>query len=269
MRPPLPCPSLPLLTSLLPNSNSDPSNLPPSAVAELNPSDSTGGTSLTIALPPTSDLLSDAHLGDSIAVNGVCLTVTSFTTSGPSPPSFTVGIAPETLRLTNLGSLTTSSRVNLERAVRADTRMGGHFVQGHVDTTATITSRTPDGNAVTLRFTPPPQNRAAVLRHVVYKGFVAIDGASLTVTRVDDLEGWWEVMLIAYTQERVVTAAKKVGDTVNVEVDMTAKYVEKSLQGYLAGLGEPAAQGGGGGWLERIVERVVERVVKEGKSSSA
>lgn len=176
--------------------------------------------------------------------------MTSFTADGPTP-SFTVGIAPETLRLTNLGSLAAASRVNLERAVRADTRMGGHFVQGHVDTTATILARTPDGNAVTFRFRPA--NRE-VLRYVVYKGFIALDGASLTVTKVDDAEGWWEVMLIAYTQERIVTAAKQVGETINVEVDMTAKYVEKSLQGYLAGLSE----GEGGGWLGKIVERVVK-----------
>ncbi|KAJ4296069.1 Riboflavin synthase alpha chain [Collariella sp. IMI 366227] len=138
-----------------------------------------------------------------------------------------MGIAPETLRLTNLGFLTTSSPVNLERAVRADTRMGGHFVQGHVDCTATILEKRPDGNAVTFRFQPVKRE---VLRYVVYKGFIALDGASLTVTRVDDAEGWWEVMLIAYTQERVVTAGKGVGETVNVEVDMTAKYVEKSLR---------------------------------------
>jgi riboflavin synthase len=129
--------------------------------------------------------------------------------------------------------------------------MGGHFVQGHVDTTATILSKTPDGNAVTLRFQPTNKE---VMRYVVYKGFIALDGASLTVTRVDDAEGWWEVMLIAYTQERIVTAGKEVGETVNVEVDMTAKYVEKSLQGYLAGLGEE----GKGGLLEKIVERVVK-----------
>lgn len=157
-----------------------------------------------------------------------------------------MGIAPETLRLTNLGSLAKDSRVNLERAVRADTRMGGHFVQGHVDTTATILSRTPDGNALTLRFAPTSKD---VLRHIVYKGFIALDGASLTVTKVNDAEGWWEVMLIAYTQERVVTAGKQVGETVNVEVDMTAKYVEKSLRGYLAGLGEAE-----GGLLLKVVE---------------
>jgi riboflavin synthase len=165
-----------------------------------------------------------------------------------------VGIAPETLRLTNLGSLAPQSRVNLERAVRADTRMGGHFVQGHVDTTAEIVDRRPDGNAVTMRFAPRSKE---VLRYVVYKGFIALDGASLTVTQVNDDEGWWEVMLIAYTQERIVTAAKQVGDTVNVEVDMTAKYVEKSLQGYLAGLG--AESGGAIPLLQKMVETAVAK----------
>ncbi|KAK4659396.1 Riboflavin synthase alpha chain [Podospora pseudocomata] len=215
-------------------------------VTTLNTTSPDGGTTLTIALPPTSTLLSDCHLGDSIAINGVCLTVTTFL-----PQSFTVGIAPETLRLTNLGSLTPSSRVNLERAVRADTRMGGHFVQGHVDTTATILSKIPDGNAITFRFAPKNKD---VLRYVVYKGFIALDGASLTVTKVNDEEGWWEVMLIAYTQEKIVTAAKGVGETVNVEVDMTAKYVEKSIQGYLAGMME---DGQGLPWLQKMVERIV------------
>lgn len=159
--------------------------------------------------------------------------MTSFT---PAPPSFTVGVAPETLRITNLGRLQAQSRVNLERAVRADTRMGGHLVQGHVDTTATVESVTPDGNALTFRFKPAAAAGAApaeVLRYIVYKGFIAIDGASLTVTRVDDAEGWWEVMLISYTQEKIVTAGKKPGDTVNIEVDMMAKYAEKSLTSYI------------------------------------
>ncbi|KAK3694032.1 riboflavin synthase-like protein [Podospora appendiculata] len=218
-------------------------------VAELNPQDETGGTSLTIALPAGSDLLSDAHLGDSIAVNGCCLTVVTFTLT--PTPQFTVGIAPETLRLTDLGDLVAGSRVNLERAVRADTRMGGHFVQGHVDTVATIVKMAPDGNALTIRFAPKSKD---VLRYVVYKGFIALDGTSLTVTQVNDDEGWWEVMLIAYTQEKVVIAGKKVGDTVNVEVDMTAKYVEKSLSGYLLSLEEA---GGGIPLLQKMVERIV------------
>ena len=211
-------------------------------MAELNPHDATGGTSLTISLPAGSALLADAHEGDSIAVNGVCLTVTTFT-----PAAFTVGVAPETLRLTDLGALAAGARVNLERAVRASTRMGGHFVQGHVDGVATVAARAADGNALTLRLAPA---RRDVLRYVVHKGFVALDGTSLTVTRVDDDEGWWEVMLVAYTQERVVLADKQVGDTVNVEVDVLAKYAEKSMAGFLGGLGV-------GGGLEKMVERIV------------
>ena len=118
--------------------------------------------------------------------------------------------------------------MNLERAVSAETRMGGHFVQGHVDTIATILSVTPDGNALTFRLQPRDKE---ILRFVVEKGYVTLDGASLTVTRVDDGEGWWEVMLIAYTQERVVTASKGVGEEGNVEVDMVGKYVEKFVLG--------------------------------------
>ena len=219
-------------------------------VAALNPLDETGGTSLTISLPPSSTLLSDCHQGDSIAVNGVCLTVVTFTTE--PAPSFTVGVAPETLRITNLGSLTRDSRCNLERAVRADTRMGGHFVQGHVDTTATIARMEPDGNAMTIRFQP---TKREVLRYVVYKGFIALDGTSLTVTKVDDAEGWWEVMLIAYTQEKVVIAQKKVGDTVNVEVDMMAKYAEKSMLWM--------SEGGSLPFLKEI-EKTVEKIVAQG-----
>ncbi|ROV91239.1 hypothetical protein VPNG_09693 [Cytospora leucostoma] len=224
-------------------------------VAALNPLDETGGTSLTINLPESSTLLSDCHEGDSIAVNGVCLTVVTFTTK--HTPSFTVGVAPETLRVTNLGNLTRESRVNLERAVRADTRMGGHFVQGHVDTTATIAKMEPDGNAITIRFQPTKRD---VLRYVVYKGYVALDGTSLTVTKVDDTEGWWEVMLIAYTQEKVVVAQKKVGDTVNVEVDMMAKYAEKSLMW----LGES-----GSFPFLKEVEKTVEKIVAQGLGGHA
>ncbi|KAI1859765.1 hypothetical protein JX265_010214 [Neoarthrinium moseri] len=217
-------------------------------VSELNSQDATGGTSLTISLPASSTLLSDAQLGDSIAINGVCLTATSIT---PSPPSFTVGIAPETLRLTNLGALAKGSKANLERAVRADTRMGGHFVQGHVDSVATISKITPDGNALTLRFSPKNKD---VMRYVVFKGFIALDGTSLTITKVDDVEGWWEVMLISYTQEKVVLAQKKEGDSVNVEVDVLAKYAEKSMAGYLSG---------DEGALKPIVEKMVQNIITQ------
>lgn len=216
---------------------------PPAVVSELNPQAEDGGTTLTIS--NASEILGDCHLGDSISVNGTCLTVTSYAES-----SFTVGVAPETLRRTNLGALQKNSKVNLERAVSATTRMGGHFVQGHVDTVATVLTVEPDGNALTFRL--QPRNKS-VLRYIVEKGFVTLDGASLTITKVDDDEGWWEVMLIAYTQERIVTASKKPGDEVNVEVDQIGKYVEKAVEGYFSQThsGQPAI-------LEKIVERIVD-----------
>jgi riboflavin synthase len=204
---------------------------------------------MTFTIPEGSPLLKDCHEGDSIAVNGCCLTVTTFT-----PSTFKVGVAPETLRITNLGNLVENSRVNLERAVRADTRMGGHFVQGHVDTTAEILSMTPDGNALTFRF--QPKNRD-MLRYIIFKGFIAIDGTSLTVTKVDDVEGWWEIMLISYSQERVVLAQKKQGDSVNIEVDMMAKYAEKSLAGILgASSGDAPIP---------LLEKMVQQIIAKGK----
>ncbi|EAT90733.1 hypothetical protein HBI56_159740 [Parastagonospora nodorum] len=207
-----------------------------------------GGTSLTIS--DCEDILGDAHLGDSISVNGTCLTVTEF-----NKTSFKIGCAPETLRRTNLGSLKQGSKVNLERAVSANTRMGGHFVQGHVDTIATIESVTPDGNALTFRFKP---RDPAVLRYIVEKGYVTIDGASLTVTKVQDgSDGWWEVMLIAYTQEKVVTASKKPGEAVNVEVDQVGKYVEKSVAGYFEG-----SANGEFAILEKMVSKLVDERLK-------
>ncbi|KAJ6119803.1 hypothetical protein N7523_004083 [Penicillium sp. IBT 18751x] len=208
-----------------------------------------GGTSLTIS--DCEEILSDCHLGDSIAVNGTCLTVTAFDKTW-----FKVGVAPETLRRTNLGDLQTNSPVNLERAVSADTRMGGHFVQGHVDTVAKILSVTPDGNALVFRLQPRDKD---VLRYVVEKGYVTLDGASLTVTKVVDGEdGFWEVMLIAYTQEKVVTAGKKAGELVNVEIDIVGKYVEKSVQGYFAG-----TSGGNFAILEKMVGRLVEEKLRK------
>jgi riboflavin synthase len=151
--------------------------------------------------------------------------------------------------------LVKGSNVNLERAVSASTRMGGHFVQGHVDTIATIQSITPDGNALTFRFKP---RDPAVLRYIVEKGYVTIDGASLTVTKVEDgPEGWWEVMLIAYTQGKVVTAGKKPGDDVNVEVDQVGKYVEKSVAGYFEG-----SSNGEFAILEKMVSKLVDDRLK-------
>ncbi|KAJ5536948.1 Riboflavin synthase-like beta-barrel [Penicillium frequentans] len=196
-------------------------------------------------------LLGSGIVSDEINYPGTCLTVTEFDKTW-----FKVGVAPETLRRTNLGSLVAGSFVNLERAVAADTRMGGHFVQGHVDTVAKILSVTPDGNALTFRLQPRERD---ILRYVVEKGYVTLDGASLTVTKVvDGQEGYWEVMLIAYTQEKVVTAAKKPGDEVNVEIDIVGKYVEKSVQGYFAG-----TAGGDFAILEKMVARIVDEKLKK------
>jgi riboflavin synthase len=132
--------------------------------------------------------------------------------------------------------------------------MGGHFVQGHVDTIAKILSVTPDGNSLVFRLQPREKE---VLRYIVEKGYVTLDGASLTITKVEDGEGWWEVMLIAYTQERVVMAGKKAGEDVNVEVDMVGKYVEKSVKGYLEGEGVSDM-----GVLEKMVGRIVEEKMR-------
>ncbi|GFF56847.1 riboflavin synthase, alpha subunit [Aspergillus udagawae] len=221
-------------------------------VTSLEPLDTSssggGGTSLTIS--DCEEILKDAHLGDSISVNGTCLTVTAFDKTW-----FKVGVAPETLRRTNLGALEKGSRVNLERAVLAETRMGGHFVQGHVDTVAKILSVTPDQNSLVFRLQPRDQG---VMRYIVEKGFVTLDGASLTVTKaVDGPDGYFEIMLIAYTQEKIVTAAKKPGDYVNVEIDIVGKYVEKSVQGYFAG-----TAGGDMSILEKMVSRIVDEKLK-------
>lgn len=133
--------------------------------------------------------------------------------------------------------------------------MGGHFVQGHVDTIATILSITPDQNSLVFRLQPRDKG---VLRYIVEKGYVTLDGASLTVTKVVDGEdGYWEVMLIAYTQEKIVTAAKKAGEAVNVEIDIVGKYAEKSVNSYFAG-----AAGGDFGILEKMVTRIVDEKLK-------
>lgn len=138
--------------------------------------------------------------------------------------------------------------------------MGGHFVQGHVDTIAKIVSVTPDGNALTFRLQPRDKN---VLRYIVEKGYVTLDGASLTVTKVvDGEEGWFEIMLIAYTQEKIVTAKKGPGEDVNVEIDIVGKYVEKSVQCYFEGQG----RGNDFAILEKMVGRLVEEKLRTSTS---
>lgn len=157
-------------------------------------------------------------LGDSLAVNGVCLTVTAF-----SADSFTAEVMPETLRRSNLGQLRPGDEVNLERSLGAGAPMGGHFVQGHVDGTGQVVSMTREENAQIARISAPPE----VLRYIVPQGFVAVDGVSLTV--VDWEPGAFTVSLVPHTQVNITLTHKKRGDTVNLEVDIIGKYVERFL----------------------------------------
>jgi riboflavin synthase len=155
-------------------------------------------------------------VGDSVAVNGACLTVTRL-----GDEKLSVGVMPETLRRTALADLTPGDTVNLERALQPTSRLGGHFVQGHVDGVGTVTAVTPDGNARVVRIDAPPE----LLRYIVEKGFIAVDGTSLTVTQVD--EGSFSVALVPFTQEHVAAGLMQTGHRVNLEVDILAKYVEK------------------------------------------
>lgn len=170
------------------------------------------------------EVLQQASLGCSIAVNGVCLTATAF-----DEHSVRFGLAPETLRLTNLADLTPGSPVNLERALAVDARNSGHFVQGHVDDVGVIEEMRPEGDSLWVRVRPPER----LLAHIVPKGFVAVDGTSLTVCEVNTRECWFDFMLVAYTQQKIIVPQKRVGDKVNLEVDVLSKYVEQSQAGLL------------------------------------
>lgn len=176
---------------------------------------------LTITAPP---LLTDAHLGDSIAVNGVCLTVTSYDAS-----SFTVDVMAETLRRTTLGASAPGESLNLERALSASARLGGHIVTGHIDNTGTITSVTPDGDARRLRITSTPD----VLRLIIPQGSIAVDGVSLTVAAVADDHTWFEVALIPHTQHVTTLGSLPAGAHVNLENDVVGKYVAQLADPYL------------------------------------
>lgn len=167
-------------------------------------------------------VLEDVNLGDSIAVNGTCLTVTEFDSERLE---FKVGLAPETLRKTSLIELEKGSVVNLERAVKPSTRMGGHFVQGHVDGTGEIVSMDVEGDSLWIKVKTSPE----ILKFIVAKGFIAVDGTSLTVVDVFDEEECFNFMLVEYTQQKVVIPLKKIGQKVNLEVDILGKYVERLL----------------------------------------
>ena len=176
-----------------------------------------GGDSAVIAVRGPM-VTSDARHGDSIAVNGVCLTVID-----NSGGVFTADVMGETLRRSSLGALRAGSQVNLERAATVGSRLGGHLVQGHVDGVARIIAREPADEWEVLRFSLPPE----LARYVVEKGSITVDGVSLTVMAVDDES--FSVGLIPTTLKLTVLGAKAVGDPVNLEVDIIAKYVEKML----------------------------------------
>ncbi len=163
-------------------------------------------------------VLADVNIGDSISVNGACLTVTEFTAD-----SFTVDVMPESLRCTNLGSLKKGDLVNLERAMPANGRFGGHIVSGHIDGTGVISDIKNDGIAVIYTIAADEK----ILRYIINKGSVTIDGISLTVCHID--EKCFSVSVIPHTQKQTDLAAKKAGCTVNIETDIIAGYVEKLL----------------------------------------
>jgi riboflavin synthase len=175
------------------------------------------------------EVVAGVRRGDSIAVNGVCLTITD-----ASGGLFSADVMGETLARSGLGSLRPGALVNLERPMRADGRLGGHLVQGHVDGTGTIIERRPAGNWEVMRISLP----AGLARYVVIKGSIAVDGVSLTVSGLGGEPpggpGWFEVSLIPETLARTTLGRKPPGAEVNLEVDMIAKYVERLTAGRLA-----------------------------------
>lgn len=175
----------------------------------------TNSSQITIG---SSVVVSDLKTGDSVCTQGVCLTVIHFT-----PDSFTVDVMPETLRQTTLGALKAGSFVNLERALRLSHRLGGHLVSGHIDGTGTITKVWRDDIAIRIDISASPD----ILKYIIGRGSVAIDGISLTVTDVDSRR--FGVSVIPHTQTMTTLTGKRPGEAVNIECDMLAKYVEKLI----------------------------------------
>ena len=184
-------------------------------IEELGVVDSIGAGRLSIR---ASKVLEDVSLGDSIAVNGICLTVTSF-----DKGHFTADVMPETIRRTALRELKKGSSVNLERALTLSSRLGGHIVSGHIDGVGEVESFTEEGNAVLLKI----KAEEKLLHYIVEKGSVALDGISLTVARVTDTD--FTVSLIPHTRQVTNLHAKMAGSPINIETDVLGKYVEKLL----------------------------------------
>jgi riboflavin synthase len=180
------------------------------SIVSVNPS------GLTVAADKA---LQNMQLGGSVAVNGACLTVTNFDSK-----SFSVDVMPETLQKTGLGLLKPGDKVNLERPLSLGGEVGGHLVQGHVDGTGRVASVIREGGAVRLRFEASPE----IMRYVVPKGFIAVDGVSLTVTEKDSRS--FGVSIVEFTRRNTILADRKVGDTVNLEVDIIGKYVAEFIK---------------------------------------
>lgn len=178
-----------------------------------------GGAKLVIS---AGELLEEAAVGDSIAVNGVCLTVTELAAG-----SFSAVVMPETLRKSNLGALTPGEELNLERALPLGGRLGGHLVSGHIDATGTLVRCYPEGNAVVMHFRIP----AELQRYLIPKGSIAVDGISLTIAQLNP-EGF-SVSVIPHSAAQTTLGRMKIGATVNLEVDLIGKYVERLLEPYL------------------------------------
>ena len=186
-------------------------------------------------------IFNDLALGDSIAINGVCLTVTS---AERDMASFDV--SSETLKNTNLGGLRRGDRVNLEPSLRPDSKLGGHFVTGHAEASGTIRSRRAEGNAERIEIGAP----ASVLKYLVPKGSVAVDGISLTV--VDIWKDAFSLVIIPHTAAQTTIGFKKAGDSVNLEPDILAKYVERMPQNKVAGENSPDADASN----ERVISKL-------------
>ena len=176
------------------------------------------GSGMVFSLEPDFDL-TDPDEGESIAVNGVCLTAKNI-----SARRFTVDVSPESLARTNLGKLSVGRKVNLERALRLSDRLGGHMVSGHVDAVSTVVERRPVGDFVQFTF----GIGAGLARYIIEKGSIAIDGTSLTVNSCDDKT--FSIVVIPHTLEVTLLGTVREGDSVNIEVDLIGKYVEKMLQ---------------------------------------